>query len=107
MNFPAHHINRTKAPEVQKTFTNKDFSFLRPLAESVILQAMEDLLNHRGTDESIGFFQGDGFRLYAHIAGMSRHEKNILLNLMIKNLRQQRPLRSEKVKQTPCQGEEI
>jgi len=60
----------------------RNFGILQPLAESVILQAMEDLWSRRDRKESIEFFQGSGFGLYAAIAGMGPYEKGVLLSIM-------------------------
>jgi hypothetical protein len=62
------------------------FGILQPLAESVILQAMEDLWSSRYREESIEFFQGSGFGLYAVIAGIGPSEKGVLLSIMIRAL---------------------
>ena len=56
--------------------------YVRPLAEAVILQATVDLWSRLYRKESLEFFQGKGFSLYANIAGMSPYEKTILLGLM-------------------------
>jgi len=79
-----------QAPEAQNRIKTKKSGILKPLAESVILQAMEDLLSNSNRDESIEFFQGKGFRLYANIAEMRPHEKNILMRLITGSLTGQR-----------------
>ncbi len=47
---------------------------LQGLAEAIILQALEDLWNGCLRNESIAFFNGEGFRRYAQMAGMTRDE---------------------------------
>jgi hypothetical protein len=59
-----------------------NFEIFQPLAETVILQALEDLWSNREREESIEFFQGSGFCLYATVAGMGPREKSILLSIM-------------------------
>ena len=113
MNVAIQRMKRAKTPEAQNRIKAKKSGFLKPLAESVILQAMEDLLSNCNRDESIDFFQGNGFRLYANIAEMRPHEKNILMRLITVSLTEQRfnnsrpqAILSEKVKDTPQQGKE-
>jgi hypothetical protein len=72
---------------------------------------MEDLLSNRNRDESIEFFKGNGFSVYANIAEMRPHEKNILMRLITGSLTGQRAnnsltqtILSEKMKDTPQQG---
>lgn len=90
MNIAIQHMKRAKTPEAQDNIKTNKSRFLKPLAESVILQAIEDLLSNRNRDESIGFFQGNGFRLYAYIAEMRPYEKNVLLRLITASLTGQR-----------------
>jgi hypothetical protein len=113
MNIAIQHTKRTKTPVAQTRIKTKKSGFLKPLAESVILQAMEDLLSNRNRDESIEFFKGNGFSVYANIAEMRPHEKNILMRLITGSLTGQRSnnprpytILSEKVKDTPQQGKE-
>ncbi len=113
MHFSAQQMNRAQAPKAQNRIRTNKSGFLKPLAESVILQAMEDLLSNRNRDESIGFFQGFGFRVYANIAEMRPHEKNILMRLITVCLTEKRvnnsqpqTILSEKVKDTPQKGKE-
>ncbi|MEJ2183274.1 MAG: hypothetical protein P8Y66_07105 [Nitrospirota bacterium] len=55
---------------------------LRSLAESVIFQAIEDLHDGEHRHEALAFFQGDTFREWARMAGMSRGEKLRLLEMI-------------------------
>ena len=43
----------------------------KSLAEAVILQSIEDLWSQSYRDESKDFFEGDGFKICAEIAGMN------------------------------------
>jgi hypothetical protein len=113
MRCTAHQMKRAQAPEAQDRIKPKKSGFLKPLAESVILQAMEDLLSNRKSDESIDFFRGNGFRLYANFAEMRPHEKNILMRLIKGSLTGQRfnnsrprTILSEKVHSTLQQRKE-
>ena len=54
----------------------------KSLAEAVILQSMEDLWNPSHRDESKDFFEGDGFRICAEIAGMNSTKQNNILHLL-------------------------
>ena len=57
---------------------------LRRLAESVILQSLEDLWDERYRAESIDFFTGREFHLFARMAGMDTEEKIRLLRMVKK-----------------------
>lgn len=46
----------------------------RALAEAVILQSAVDMWNPRYARESREFFEGEGFVLYAHIAGIQNNK---------------------------------
>ncbi|TAN42694.1 MAG: hypothetical protein EPN25_02160 [Nitrospirae bacterium] len=59
-----------------------DTMMLRSLAEGIILQSVEDLWNNEHHKESIGFFQGEDFRICAEIAGMSLLEQVKLLTML-------------------------
>lgn len=54
---------------------------IRTLAEAVILQSLEDLSDVRYRTESIEFFSGTGFRMYAEMAGLNADGKVQLLGL--------------------------
>ena len=51
---------------------NKEY---RSLAEAVILQSMDDLLNPEFFEEGKEFFTGDGFRIYGAIAELNSLKK--------------------------------
>jgi hypothetical protein len=57
---------------------------MRRLAESVILQSLEDLWDERYRAESIDFFTGREFHLFARMAGMDTEEKIRLLRMVKK-----------------------
>ncbi len=67
-----------KKPETPK----KDLSGIRSLAEAVILQAMEDLWSKTHRQKSIEFFQGEGFKRYADLAGMAVADRAKLLKMV-------------------------
>jgi hypothetical protein len=48
---------------------------LRSLAEAVILQSLEDLWEPAFRTESRDFFEGDGFRICADIAGLDSYKQ--------------------------------
>lgn len=52
------------------------------LAESIILQAMEDLLSPKHHDESLNFFTGTAFVECAELAGMDHREKLGILDMV-------------------------
>jgi len=52
------------------------------LAEAVILQSMEDLWNSSHKDESRDFFEGDGFKICAEIAGMNSIKQFKFIHLL-------------------------
>ncbi len=52
------------------------------LAESIILQCIEDLWDERHRQESIAFFTGPDFKFMAKSAGMHAEQKIELLHLI-------------------------
>lgn len=82
MKFILNRIHRVQQTEDHKPALTRKNRYMRPLAEAVILQASADLWSRLYRKESLEFFQGKGFSLYASIAGMSPYEKEILLGLM-------------------------
>lgn len=49
------------------------------LAEAIILQSMADLYIPEHRKESVDFFQGEGFRICAEVAGLNMNKQlNIL-----------------------------
>jgi hypothetical protein len=51
---------------------NKEY---RSLAEAIILQSIEDILNPKLFEEGKKFFTGDGFRIYGAIAELNSLKK--------------------------------
>ena len=54
---------------------------IRALGESIILQSLEDLASATHRRESIHFFNGEGFRLSAKIAGLGVPEMEKIMAL--------------------------
>ena len=67
--------SRTLAASPKKSFTATRAFRLKTLAEAVILQAMEDLWSDAHREKSIEFFEGDGFKYFASMAGMGAVER--------------------------------
>ena len=55
---------------------------LKNLAETVILQSIEDLFTTDHADESIRFFDGEGFGLAADIAALGVEEKQKIMDMV-------------------------
>lgn len=55
---------------------------VRQLAESIILQALEDLWSPLRSTESIRFFNGRGFQLCSAMADMTAEERLKLMTLV-------------------------
>jgi hypothetical protein len=55
---------------------------VKALAEAVILQAMEDLWSDTHREKSIEFFEGDGFKYFAGMAGMGAVERLRLVKML-------------------------
>jgi hypothetical protein len=51
------------------------------LAEAVILQSLEDLWDPSHRIESIDFFNGDGYRIYAKLAELNQTRSHKILNI--------------------------
>ncbi len=64
---------------MQDSFENKRY---KNLAEAVILQSMEDLWHPSYKEESREFFEGDGFKICAEIAGLNSMKKFKCIHLM-------------------------
>jgi len=56
---------------------------LRTLSEAIILQSAGDLLSTSHRKEGLEFFEGEGFRLSAEMAGMTSDEKLSFLNMLL------------------------
>jgi hypothetical protein len=54
---------------------------LKTLAEAIILQSAEDILDERYHAESVEFLSGKGFRVCAEMAGMDHSAQCKFLNL--------------------------
>ncbi len=59
----------------------KDMGY-KSLAEAVILQSIEDLWSPSHKNESKNFFEGDGFKICAEIAGMNSLKQYKFLHLL-------------------------
>jgi hypothetical protein len=57
-------------------------SKIAAFAEAVILQSIEDLFDSMQRKESIDFFKGEGFRLYAKIAGLSSTDQIRIIRML-------------------------
>jgi len=57
---------------------------LKDLAETIILQSLEDLFTVDSAKESIRFFEGEGFRLAAEIAGLGFEEKQEIMHIFMR-----------------------
>lgn len=55
---------------------------VKALAESIILQSMEDLSDAHHRAESLEFFSGEGFRICAGMAGINPEDEVKLLTLV-------------------------
>lgn len=55
---------------------------MKALAEAIILQSIEDLWDEAHRRESLEFFKGEGFDMYADIAGLGPAEKSKLLGMI-------------------------
>lgn len=56
--------------------------WLKGLAEGIIIQSLEDLWIDKERDESVEFFNGEGFSICAEVAGMDLHDQVRLFNLV-------------------------
>lgn len=56
---------------------------LKSLAEAIIFQSLDDLSVDGHREESICFFEGEGFTLCASLAGMGEDEKKAVLDLSL------------------------
>jgi hypothetical protein len=59
----------------RKTRSTRGAAKLKALAEAVILQALEDLWSDTYRKDSLEFFEGEGFRQCADLAGMKVVER--------------------------------
>jgi hypothetical protein len=63
---------------------------LKTLAEAIILQSAEDIMDERFQAESVKFLGGEGFRLCSKIAGMDHSSQCKFLNSAIWRLTEHR-----------------
>jgi hypothetical protein len=77
-------IRRKPAVRVRKAPKKEDVRRLKALAEAVILQAVEDLWSETHRKESLEFFEGEGFRHCADLAGMRVVERLKLIRMLRK-----------------------
>ncbi len=56
--------------------------YLRGLAETIILQSIEDLWSSRYRENSVKFFKGNGFIICSEIAGLNSGERHRILRLL-------------------------
>ena len=64
------------------TSRQKVKSLIKSFAEAVILQSIEDLFDSLQRKESIDFFKGEGFKLYAKIAGLSPADQTRIIRML-------------------------
>jgi hypothetical protein len=69
-------------PGARKAPKKRDSARLQALAEAVILQAMEDLWSSAHSKESMEFFEGEGFRYCADLAGMRIVDRLKLIRML-------------------------
>jgi hypothetical protein len=55
---------------------------LKTLAEAVIIQSAEDIMDKHQQIEAVEFFSGEGFRICSWMAGMDHSAQHIILNLI-------------------------
>lgn len=55
---------------------------IRNLAEAVILQSIEDLWDKSNKSDCLAFFKGEGFNIFARIAGIKFSDRMKLLRLI-------------------------
>jgi ABC-type transporter Mla MlaB component len=54
---------------------------IKPLAEAVILQSLEDMFNPAHQEESLVFFTGEGFRIWSQLAELDKNNRLSLIRL--------------------------
>jgi hypothetical protein len=55
---------------------------LKTLAEAVIMQSAEDIMDKHQRTDAVEFFTGEGFRLCSWIAGMDHSAQHAILSLI-------------------------
>jgi hypothetical protein len=81
-NTTGRKIRSSTSASPKKAFAATRASRVKALAEAVILQAMEDLWSDTHREKSIEFFEGDGFKYFAHMAGMGAVERLRLAKML-------------------------
>jgi hypothetical protein len=82
---PFHSIEDISGKPAKRACTppsNSDAVGLKAIAEAVILQAVEDLWNSAHSKESVEFFEGEGFKHCADLAGMRVVERLKLIRML-------------------------
>lgn len=85
--IPSSLGNDTLLPPAErqvKTSKKAQRKKMRALAEAVILQSIEDLWSRTNRRKSVDFFMGDGFSLYADMAGMKIIDRLRLFRMLRK-----------------------
>jgi hypothetical protein len=77
-------IRNAPAARARKVPKKEEKMRLKALAEAVILQSIEDLWSNTNRRESIEFFEGEGFRHCADLAGMKVVERLKLVRMLRK-----------------------
>jgi hypothetical protein len=70
---------------------------LRTLAEAVIIQSAEDILDEHQSEEAATFFGGEGFRICAGMAGMDHSAQSTILNLIRRHITVSKLLRQKNI----------
>ncbi len=77
-------IRNTPEAGARKISKKEERMRLKALAEAMILQSIEDLWSNANRKESIEFFEGEGFRHCADLAGMKVVERLKLIRMLRK-----------------------
>lgn len=57
---------------------------INQLAEGIMIQSIEDLWDERFRKEGVDFFRGEGFTIWADLAGMNLYDQVRLMNMTAK-----------------------
>src|SRR5208337_2223888 len=82
MNDKLTRYFQTAAITESKPSQKRGATVAKALAEAVILQAIEDMWCEKDKSKRLSFFTGEGFRIYAKMAGMDFRDWIELLNLV-------------------------
>jgi hypothetical protein len=69
---------------------------IKKLAETILMQSIEDLWNKEERSNCIDFFTGEGYRICSEIAGMSPNEKVEVLNF-VRNILSENSMKNKEV----------